>query len=160
MTNVQQLSLMVCIWLKMVLAFQWELWRCTSSLSVQSQYSSRHTKCTFHCAQYNCASSLKAMKRKLRASSKYQRIVEHNGHVPTLPFKDFVNNSQNKARLLEIICVPWSNAREHENIKLLLSGGFSDKITSLPVDQGVSHNVEELKSNHEEANNRVILHSL
>ena len=114
----------------------------------------------FICDWYDCEPSLKAMGRQHRASTMYQRIFELDAHVPIPPFKDFVNHSQNKARLLEFLCMSWSNARDLGNINLLLSGGFSDKRTTLQVDQHASHNVVEPESNHEEADTRVILHIL
>ena len=111
----------------------------------------------FICDRYDCEPSLKAMERQHRASTKYQKIFEIDAHVPTPPFKDFVNHSQNKARLLEFLCMSWSNARDLGNIKLLLSGGFSDKRTTLLVDQHATNNIVELESNHEEADTQVIL---
>ena len=104
--------------------------------------------------------SLKSMERQHRTSTKHQKIFELSAHVPTPPFKDFVNHSQNKAQLLAFLCMSWSNARDLRNIKLLLAGGFSDKRTTLLVNQHATHNVVELDSNHEGADSRVILHVL
>ena len=40
----------------------------------------------------------------------------------------------------------WSNVRDLGNIKLLLSGAFSDKRTTLLVNQHATHNVVELRA--------------
>lgn len=114
----------------------------------------------FICDRYDHELSLKAIERQYRLASGHQKIFDVNANLVTPAFKDFVNQSQNKANLLKYLSESWSEPGSFGNMKLVLSGGFKEETSTFMVGHNHTSPVPELESNHEEADTRIILHVL
>ena len=77
--------------------------------------------------------------------------------------KTFFEVSENKASLLTYLCEKWETdegVKPHRSLKLFLSGGFHDVSKSVVLSEGCISPVTELQSKHEEADTRLLLHSI
>ena len=60
-------------------------------------------------------------------SSKHQKIFDIDANLVTHAFKDFVDQSLNKAHLLKFLSKSWFEPDSWGNMQLILSGGFDEE---------------------------------
>ena len=115
----------------------------------------------FCCDRYN-KSSLKNQERQKRlAKSTSSKVYEIREHIHAPDPSAFFAVSDNKAGLLNFLCESWSAQKlTHGNLQLYLGGGFLDETKSVKISGDVVIPIVELESTHEEADTRVILHSI
>ncbi|KAG1668553.1 Protein smg8 [Nymphon striatum] len=106
--------------------------------------------------------SLKSAERASRGETG-GKVYEVSDQFRAPDPKAFFDVSENKAALLEYLCDNWvigESVNPHQSIKLFLSGGFRDIHKSVMLTNGNESPVTELQSTHEEADTRLLLHSI
>jgi hypothetical protein len=130
---------------------------------------------TSHLASANCSvvhlvfdqywpASIKAEERSRRGSSEARevKIVSANTPVPK-QWAKFILNPKNKVNLCDFLTTSFCElGREmlQEGKKLVIAGEFKDgEITVSITRESPAEQIDELRSNHEEADTRMILHA-
>jgi len=98
-----------------------------------------------------------------RGSSRALEIQITNKHtaVPKQRGK-LINNQNNKVNLSRFFCREWCNLGEYNLLpeqELVIGGGFDDPTDAVVVIRGRTDPLAELRSDHEEADTRMILHT-
>ncbi|KAG1656369.1 hypothetical protein GQR58_023997 [Nymphon striatum] len=120
------------------------------------------TKSIHFCCDRYYANSLKSAERASRGETG-GKVYEVSDQFRAPDPKAFFDVSENKAALLEYLCDNWvigESVNPHQSIKLFLSGGFRDIHKSVLLTNGNESPVTELQSTHEEADTRLLLHSI
>ncbi|KAG1686778.1 hypothetical protein GQR58_008588 [Nymphon striatum] len=120
------------------------------------------TKNIHFCCDRYYANSLKTAERASRGETG-GKVYEVSDQIRAPDPKAFFDVSENKAALLEYLCDNWvigESVNPHQSIKLFLSGGFRDIHKSVLLTNGNESPVTELQSTHEEADTRLLLHSI
>ncbi|KAG1656448.1 hypothetical protein GQR58_023929 [Nymphon striatum] len=123
--------------------------------------SSSYERTSILCCRYY-ANSLKSAERASRGETG-GKVYEVSDQFQAPDPKAFFGVSENKAALLEYLCDNWvigESVNPHQSIKLFLSGGFRDIHKSVLLTNGNESPVTELQSTHEEADTRLLLHSI
>ena len=117
------------------------------------------------CCDSYSSNSTKAVERQKRYDrSKSGKVYEVKEHYETPDPKEFFGLSKNKEQLQDFLCEEWSNwwfSSSHQGpTKLYLGGGFCDKTKAVLVSPGNVQPVLGLQSTQDEADTRVLLHTL
>ena len=117
----------------------------------------------FCCDRYD-TDNLKASQHQHRyAKSEKAKVFEVSEQYIAPAPRDFFPISANKEALLNFLCMKWS---QDEELKLLgstclyLGGGFKNVTESVVVSKGTVNEVAELQFTQNEADTRIILHSI
>ena len=118
----------------------------------------------FCCGRYD-TNNLKASQHQHRyAKSEKAKLFEVSEQYIALAPQDFFPISANKEALLNFLCIKWSQDEELKSslgsICLYLGGGFKNATESVLVSKGTVNEVAELQSTQNEADTRIILHSI
>ena len=76
-------------------------------------------------------------------------------------WQKFIKNKQNTVNLSAFLASSWRQIAEerlNEGDELVIGGGFAGPNQAVKVRKGASVHIEELHSNHEEADTRLFLH--
>ncbi|KAG1657357.1 Phosphatidylinositol 4-kinase type 2-alpha [Nymphon striatum] len=120
------------------------------------------TKSIHFCCDRYYANSLKSAERASRGETG-GKVYEVSDQFRAPDPKAFFDVSENKAALLEYLCDNWvigESVNPHQSIKLFLSGGFRDIHKNVLLTNGNESPVTDLQSTHEEADTRLLLHSI
>ena len=130
---------------------------------------------TSHLTSTNCSAvhlvldqywpaSIKAGERNRRGSSDARevKIVSANTPVPK-QWAKFILNPKNKVNLCDFLATHFCQLGQEilqEGKTLIIAGGFTDGEITVSVSRGSpAEEIEELRSNHEEADTRMVLHA-
>ena len=108
-------------------------------------------------------SSIKGGERTRRGSSNSLEVHIHNPYT-TIPrqWAKYIANPQNKVNLCDFVTTTMSNLGR-ENManakKLIIGGGLKDGERTMCITKTTCKDLEELRSNHEEADTRLLLHA-
>ena len=106
--------------------------------------------------------SIKAGERKKREASSLEVNI-HSGSTPNpKQWTKFISNPRSKERLAEFVCenlIKQLPGRLGPFQNVLLAGGFRDGSRTVSLAQGSTAAVPQLRSDHEEANTRLLLHA-
>ena len=113
--------------------------------------------------KYNSLNSIKAGERKRRGNIAGSPEVVVHSVKQVLPrnIKTFLANPKNKDNLNNFIFSEWENTMPQkigESQVLVLVGGFQDHERVVAISRNHVEVVEEVYSNHEEVDTRLILH--
>ena len=114
--------------------------------------------------RYDQEDPIKSAERQRRTTERGYEIKIHGPNMPVpKQWHKYLQNAKNKASLAEFLSEEWSILASQllkDNTKLVLGGGFQDRETSAVIEGGM-HPVEyeNLSSNHEQADTRIILHA-
>ena len=107
--------------------------------------------------------SIKSAERERRGSSKSLLVQGPLTKVPR-DFKDFLANEHNKTQLIQLLTNEWKSdkfaPKLHGRQIFVVHGERCWLLTSDDGITTISHEVQELRSSHEEADTRIILHML
>jgi hypothetical protein len=108
--------------------------------------------------------SLSNLWKDRRGNCSDEYIYEVSGNRKVVKFKMFLNLSENKRSLLKFLSnylLEHSGNHLKEQEVLIIAGGFEDRNLCFSVNQdSVISELKHLKSNHDEADTRLILHVL
>ena len=105
--------------------------------------------------------SIKGIERTRRAG-KGSEVIKIYGKTQKTPsqFKKFLANGSNKEHLVEFLFETWQDLYLQTNVKLIISHGIHcHQLTWDPNGKCHVEDVEELISDHEEADTRLLLHA-
>ena len=74
----------------------------------------------------------------------------------------YISNTQNKSNLVAFLCYTWCKLGEEplkQDEEFLLAGGFSDTTKAILVTCGKTAEQPDLKSDHEEADTLIVMHT-
>ena len=113
--------------------------------------------------RYEKKDSIKEQTRLKRGSSSSLeiKIAGENTPIPTR-WNKFMSNPVNKANLTNFLCERWTNtctATLPPDKLVVLAGGFCDPLRVVRLTLGHSECLDELHSDHEEADTRMMLHA-
>ena len=107
--------------------------------------------------------SIKAVERCKRADSGSQasQIINEDQPVPK-QWKKFLSNGDNKENLMVFIQKHWATKsfQEFKNKKVFMTSWLSCYVFEASNNQVLTREVPELKSDHEEADTRMVLHAV
>ena len=114
--------------------------------------------------RYDKQMSIKAGERVKRGSSTALevKIAGENTPVPR-QWGKYISNPTNKANLTAFICERWCDISPEivpAGKCVILAGGFKDGMDAMSVSATQSQPLNELRSDHEEADTRMMLHAL
>lgn len=114
--------------------------------------------------RYDVKESIKEQTRLKRGATTLLevRIAGDKTPVPS-QWSKFLNNPVNKANLTNFLCERWNQtctAILPIGKTVVLAGGFRDPLRVCKLTKGHSEPLDELQSDHEEADTRMILHAL
>lgn len=118
------------------------------------------------CDSYGSNSIKAAERHKRYDQTKRGKAYEVKEHYETPEPQDFFGVSKNKTELQNFLCEEWSKwwftsaSSLRGPSKLYLGGGFYDKTKTLVVTPNDVQPVPKLQSTQEEADTRIILHTL
>lgn len=107
--------------------------------------------------------SIKAGERSKRGESRSLEVHIHSGSTPVpKQWAKFISNPKNKENLAEFLCNSLSEqlpASLGPSQKVVLAGGFRDGSKTVSLTQGSAAVEPNLRSDHEEADTRLLLHA-
>ena len=113
--------------------------------------------------RYDVQESIKESERLRRGSSRALEIQITNKHTPVpKQWGKFISNQNNKVNLSRFLCQEWCSLAEHYLLpgqEMVIGGGFEDPTDAVVVTCGRTDPLAELRSDHEEADKRMILHA-
>ena len=113
--------------------------------------------------RYDVQESIKESERVRRGSSRALEIQITNKHTPVpKQWGKFIINQNNKVNLSRFFCREWCSLGEYNLLpdqELVIGGGFEDPTDAVVVTRGRTDPLAELRSDHEEADTRMILHA-
>ncbi|KAK3738178.1 hypothetical protein QZH41_007178 [Actinostola sp. cb2023] len=113
--------------------------------------------------RYDLPHSIKESERLKRESSNALeiKITTRSTPVPK-QWQQFISNKRNKVNLCAFLCQEWcemaKSAMRHGQ-ELVIGGGFDDPTNTVIISNGRTSILEGLKSDHEEADTRMLLHA-
>ena len=114
------------------------------------------------CDRYDIKDSIKGSERVRRGQVRMQKVKIFSESTPIPKQRSkLLSNPKNKQNICNFVFNDWTvNARQllKENEKLTLSGGFKDGQTALQITRHSQANIDELRSDHEEADSRMFAH--
>ena len=118
----------------------------------------------FCCDRYNGASLKSAEQQQRYPQAKRAKVYEVSEQYAAPDPNDFFAVSSNKANLLSFLCERWCEDEQlgagHGPTELYLGGGFKEETKSVLLSGGSVTDVPALESTQQEADTRVILHTL
>ncbi len=118
----------------------------------------------FCCDRYSGPSLKSAEQEKRYARSKPAKVYEVSEQFTAPDPKEFFAVSANKANLLSFLCDRWCENEQLEPVlgptHLYLGGGFKEETKSVVLTEGSVMHVPALESTQQEADTRIILHTL
>lgn len=113
--------------------------------------------------RYDLPQSIKESERLRRGSSNALEINIANRNTPVpKQWQKFISNSKNKVNLISFLCKEWcemAKSKLRRDQELIIGGGLTDPTLAIMISNGRSRTLDELKSDHEEADTRMILHA-
>ena len=114
------------------------------------------------CDRYDHKDSIKSEERARRSRSLMQEIQVRNRMIP-IPKqrRRFLSHCKNKENLANFLFEYWCQEaarRLRADHVLQLAGGFRDGEKTVSISQGRINYIEELRSDHEEADSRMFVH--
>lgn len=118
----------------------------------------------FCCDRYSRNSLKMAQQQHMYAGSGAPRVFQVSEQFQAPDPVNFFSVSANKAGLLNFLRETWSEDEQMEpsmgSTRLYLGGGFNEETKSVLITDGTVTDVADLESTHQEADTRVILHSV
>lgn len=113
--------------------------------------------------RYDLPHSIKETERLRRGSSNALEINISTRSTP-LPkqWQKYISNKRNKINLSSFLCQEWCEMAKRElqhDQELIIGGGLNDPTNTVMISNGCSCYIDDLKSDHEEADTRMILHA-
>ena len=107
--------------------------------------------------------SIKAGERSRRGTSSALEVHIHGPLTPVpKQWAKYINNPKNKKNLCDFLAKSMcclGKGRLPENTKLIIGGGFKDGRRSVAITRDSYDDVADLRSNHEEADTRMLFHA-
>ena len=129
---------------------------------VLQKFSTSYSLVSVVCDRFDHKDSIKSEKRAIRSRSLVQEIQVRNRMTP-IPKqrRRFLSNCKNKENLANFLFEDWCQEAARRlcaDYVLQLVGGFRDEEETVSVSQGRINYIEELRSDHEEADSRMFVH--
>ncbi|KAK3740844.1 hypothetical protein QZH41_000596 [Actinostola sp. cb2023] len=113
--------------------------------------------------RYDLLQSIKESERVKRGSSNALEIKISNRNTPVpRQWSKYISNKRNKINLSNFLCQEWCEIGQGELLpgqQLIVAGGFEDPTDAVMISSQHLDHVPELRSDHEEADTRMILHA-
>ena len=117
----------------------------------------------FCCDRY-WTPSTKDTTRSKRIGNRVQKLYEVGSQYNAPDPRDFFSSNQNKYQLLMYLSNYWSDMEKERSFmgsrSLYIGGGFQEMSKSVVLMGGTVSNVHDLESTQEEADTRIILHTI
>ena len=123
------------------------------------------TKIIHFCCDRYSERRLKSAEQQHRYGQLRQvKVFEVSEQYKTPDPQEFFSVSANKAALLNFLCETWSNSEQQNpalgSTCLYLGGGFNEETKTILITEGATTDIAALESTQQEADTRVMLHTI